>query len=129
MTQRPFDPSQNPFDFSPPLFSCRLFNIVFLRHAQFSEHTHDVIYTPVIFVCKSAIFTRRVISTSVISTRTSVNYTRRIRFPHAECAFYTQSVTSTHMRMILTRMSLTMIVMSVIMTRSILIFTHTQVVF
>jgi hypothetical protein len=32
---------------------------------------------------------------SVISTRTSVIYICRVRFPHAECDFYTQNVIST----------------------------------
>jgi hypothetical protein len=33
--------------------------------------------------------------TSVIKTRSSVIYTRRVRFPHAKCDFYMKSVIST----------------------------------
>jgi hypothetical protein len=34
--------------------------------------------------------------TSVITTRTSVIYTRRVQFPHAEGNYYTQNVIYTH---------------------------------
>jgi hypothetical protein len=40
--------------------------------------------------------------TSVISTQTRLISTPRVRFPHAECDFYTQCVDFTHTRVILT---------------------------
>jgi hypothetical protein len=78
--------------------------------------------------------TQRVISThtsviltlmSMITTCSSVIYTRRVYFIQAECnfkthkiGFYTQSVLHTHTRVSLTRMRVNMTVTSVISTRS-----------
>jgi hypothetical protein len=59
--------------------ACRNHSCVWCSHAYCDEHTHECNFW----------------TQSVISTRTSVIYICRVRFPHEKCDFYTKSVIST----------------------------------
>jgi hypothetical protein len=60
--------------------ACRNHSFVWCLHAYCVEHTHEFNFW----------------TQSVISTRTSVIYLRRVWFPHAECNFQTQFNFDTH---------------------------------
>jgi hypothetical protein len=111
-----------------------IFKYIFVKNfqSQISART-SLMYTlythSVMFTCTSVISARRVISRrtsvnltrkSVILTRKRLSFIHRMRFPQAECDFYTKSVISKHKG----DMNVIMTLTSVITTRTIMIFTR-----